>query len=182
MTTLWRPVPGYEGRYEVSNDGQVRSLDRITPHNIGKNQRIRGRLLSPVKNDSGYLCVWFRAGRKMRKCLRVHRLVAAAFIPNPEDKPEVNHLDNNPLNNRVENLEWCTRTENLQHMTNQGRRARPMLGKRAPVAILADEEVRELRAAYEAGGISFAKLGERFGVSKRCAMRCAKRESYSDVL
>lgn len=101
----WRPVVGYEGKYEVSNLGRVKS----------SNYQRRGfeKILSP-KSNTGYLRVELRGGDSPReKC--VHALVAEAFIPNPENKSEVNHLDGNGFNNKVSNLEWVTRSENAKH-------------------------------------------------------------------
>lgn len=108
MEEEWRPVKGYEGLYEVSNTGKVRSLY------FGKT-----RILSPCKNSQGYLQAVL-CKDKVPKGLRVHRLVASAFIPNPNNKPEVNHIDGNKANNNVDNLEWCTREYNMRHACHNG--------------------------------------------------------------
>ena len=129
----------------------------------------------------GYLIVTLRKGAGQRRICRVHRLVAHAFIENPDEKPNVNHIDCCPTNNRVENLEWCTQAENLAHMDSLGRRAKPFLGKRSPNAFLSNDAVRALRSERETFGTSYEKLGRMFGLSKRAAMRCATRETYTDV-
>ena len=103
----WKQVPGYEGLYEVSNLGRVKSL--------GRPRCLRGgRILKQQDNGFGYLlCQLCKAGK--RRMASTHRLVAAAFIPNPDDKPQVNHKDGCKHNNRADNLEWCTNSENQLH-------------------------------------------------------------------
>ena len=109
---IWRPVVGYEGLYEVSNMGNVKSLDW---KGTGTE-----RIMSPV-NLNGYLRVLFNRNGK-RKLKLVHRLVAEAFIPNPDNLPCVNHIDENKSNNHVENLEWCTHKYNINYGTAMQRR------------------------------------------------------------
>ena len=106
---IWKDIKGFEGRYQVSNFGNVRTLNWKHSGKI--------RLMSPDHTPNGYLTMVFRlggAGSKQKHPL-VHRLVAQAFIPNPENKPYVNHIDGNKLNNRIDNLEWVTRAENEKH-------------------------------------------------------------------
>jgi hypothetical protein len=107
------PVKGYEGRYEVSNKGKVRSLIRKHDGKIRGNPILLkiGKLKTHCKT---YNTIWLR-NNGANKRFYVHRLVAMAFIPNLLNKPQVNHIDNNPLNNNVENLEWCTNSENQIH-------------------------------------------------------------------
>ena len=107
MNEIWKDVIGFEGHYQVSNKGKVRSI---------KNNKIKE--LKPYKEIKrcGYLSVYLRLpGQKFTK--KVHRLVAEAFIPNPNGFPEVNHIDENKENNCVENLEWCTGEYNLCYGT-----------------------------------------------------------------
>lgn len=105
----WRPVAGYDGLYEVSNTGRVRSVTRI----VGNGRLIRGQPIQPFKR-SGYWSVSLYKNNINRFYL-VHRLVAEAFIPNLHQYPLVNHKDENKTNNAVYNLEWCTFKYNVQY-------------------------------------------------------------------
>lgn len=106
---IWKPVVGYEGFYEVSNFGRVRSIDRYVSHSRNPNYKVlkKGKLLSEKDNGHGYKAVHLTVNN-ITKDKYVHRLVAQAFLQNPNDLPEVNHKDENPANNCLDNLEWCT--------------------------------------------------------------------------
>ena len=113
---IWRPIVGYEGLYEVSNTGRVRSLDRYVKCDYEKYRLHKGKVLSPGKDKDGYLSVVLSCNGKHKK-IAVHRLVAQAFIPNPDDLPIINHKDEDKTNNRVDNLEWCTVKYNMNYGT-----------------------------------------------------------------
>lgn len=140
----WKDVVGYKGLYQVSNLGNVKSLSRVTNHGHKRQERI----LSLV-NSSGYkyidLC---ECG--IRKKEAVHRLVATAFIQNPNNKPEVNHKDLNRGNNFVGNLEWVTRSENSLHASKNG--ALPdQWGENNPYSKLTTKEVRDIKNRIKEG-------------------------------
>ena len=105
----WKDVVGFEGAYQVSNYGNLRSIDRIS---MGK--KYVGKIISKSQDRGGYT-VDILSFNGVRKTVRRHRIVAEAFIPNPHNKPEVNHLDGNKSNNHVKNLEWATHRENTNH-------------------------------------------------------------------
>lgn len=112
MNEIWKPIRGYEGFYEVSSLGNVRSLKRATTN---------GKVLKQGRRPNEYLKVTLCKNNN-HKTRAVHRLVAEAFIPNPNNLPEVNHKDGNKRNNSVENLEWVTREENVWHSMEVGLR------------------------------------------------------------
>lgn len=116
---IWKPVKGFEEIYEVSNLGRVRCIS----NHVAKYRR--GYIKSQCPQSNGkYMTVslWDRE-KNMSRPYRVHRLVAEAFIPNPENKEQVNHKDKNTFNNNVDNLEWVTCSENHRHAYNNGRKA-----------------------------------------------------------
>lgn len=164
-TEIWRSVAGYESLYEVSNMGRVRSLDTVQTRSNGRcicDFRIKGKILKPFRTgkNGGYDTVQL-SGRENRK---VHRLVAEAFLENPLGLPEVNHKDGDKRNNSVENLEWVTGQENIEHAVRLGLMKS---GDDAPIRKLSSRDVADIRAEYKPGvrGRGIKTLAKRYGVS-----------------
>ena len=124
MQEVWKDVEGYEGVYQVSNLGRVKSLQTMKYSHIKKCAIpvMREKILKPYFNTKKYLLVDLKNNGK-RKTQNVHRLVAKAFIPNTDNLPQVNHKDENKQNNCVENLEWCTNQYNTTYGTAKQRMA-----------------------------------------------------------
>lgn len=140
----WKPVPGYEGLYEVSNQGQVKGPKGFIKPKIQYNGYARTEL--------------WKKGLRYRPS--IHRLVAEVFIPNPENKPQVNHLDGNKLNNNVSNLEWCTVQENLLHSVILHQR----FGEKASNSKLKEEEVVAILVMLDKG-VPGKWLADLFGIT-----------------
>ena len=115
MREIWKPIFGFEDLYSVSNKGNVKRNTTIGTSGTGRYAR-KEHLIKQRKNNSGYLSVDLYKDNKRYQFL-VHRLVAKAFIDNPNNYPVVNHKDENPCNNNMENLEWCTQKYNMNYGT-----------------------------------------------------------------
>lgn len=110
---IWKPIKGYEGLYEVNNWGDVRSLDKVVSCRYGKKRTAKGQVLNPSLSR-GYPQVVL-SDKGVHKHFFVHRLVAEAFVPNPDNLPEINHKDENPTNPYWRNLEWCNHQYNINY-------------------------------------------------------------------
>lgn len=123
MEEIWKDITGYEGYYQVSNLGRVRSLKRswavTNQYNVLFRSCTKEKIIKPILFNTGYLYVSL-SKNNIKKNIAIHRLVAEAFIPNFDDFPMVNHIDGNKQNNNVNNLEWCTYKHNSQHAYSIG--------------------------------------------------------------
>jgi hypothetical protein len=152
---IWKDIPGYEGLYQVSNHGRVRSLDRVIMCTSAVKgtypSRKKGRMLRPGPSPSGHLSVVL----PRRNTRTVHDLVLRAFVGSPPDKHECCHNNGNPADNRLENLRWDTRRENIKDKTAHG------------LAKLKPEDVRAIKDALQSNrrGLQ-AQLARRFGVAE----------------
>lgn len=111
---VWKDINGYEGLYQISNFGRVKRLAREVLYKDGRKYNYKEKIMNDFKTHKGYSIISFTINNNS-KWYYIHRIVAEAFIPNLENKPQVNHKDGNKLNNNVENLEWCTNSENITH-------------------------------------------------------------------
>ncbi len=117
MNEMWKDIPNFDGKYQVSNMGNVRSIARTIIRRNGRKQQIESKMLVSRKSGCGYLYVTLHNEGK-KETIRVHRLVASLFLKNPNNLPVVNHKDENKQNNNVDNLEWCTQQYNIMYSKN----------------------------------------------------------------
>lgn len=142
---IWKDIVGFEGMYQVSNIGRVKCLKRQVFNKAnGTMSTIRGCIRKPDMYNKLYAQVGIWKDSKTTKFL-IHRLVAIHFVPNPNNLPEVNHIDLDKTNNRADNLEWVTRKQNAQHAHKLGRYDNFQKGTERPNSILTDDAVRHIR-------------------------------------
>lgn len=156
---IWVAVENYEGLYEVSNMGRVRSMPRVIKRKSGRLQEYPSVLLKGGYAGKGYRTV-ILCKDQIQNSHKVSRLVASAFIPNPDGRPEVNHKDGNKKDNSISNLEWSTHQENCLH---RSRILKKNAGAESYKALFTREQVIEMRALYAAGGISYSDVARKYG-------------------
>jgi len=173
---IWQAIKNYEGLYEISNLGNCRSIDRYVKYKgiPARTAFFKGKNIYKILTKEGYIKYRLTNSGKTHGYF-AHRLVAAAFIPNPYNKPQVNHIDSDRANNNLTNLEWCTNSENLIHSYNNGRVKR-YLGKlidgsKAVVQILNGINIKIWKSSTEAGitlGLNSASIIKCCNNNKKC--------------
>ena len=182
-TEPWRPVPGYEGIYDVSSKGRIRRIHSPNGHH---KETLYG-ILEPVINRYGYHRITL-SKNNIRINYSVHRLVALAFIENPNNKPFINHIDGNKVNNTVENLEWCTSGENNRHAFATGlNRYHPeflpsLRGEDNPKSILTEKAVREIKELLKTKQYTQHEIGRMYGVSNYAICDIKRGKSWKEVV
>lgn len=176
MQEQWNPVSGYEGWYEVSNLGNVRSVDRIVFHHRTGSAKWKGKRLFQKANRNGYIMVTLVRQRK-RMTFTVHKLVADAFIPNPRGVLYVDHVDGNRQNNRLDNLERVTMLENNQRARAKGRLP---VGERVWTAKLTSAQVVEIRRKYKDGATPSA-LSQEYGIDASHIGKIGRGEKWRHI-
>lgn len=181
MEEIWKDIIGFEGVYQISNSGRLKSLDRIlTFMRLGKIDYIKrkSRILNPGLNTGGYYHVKLTFGNK-KEVHRVHRLVALHFLDNPDSLNIVNHIDSDKTNNRVNNLEWCTEEHNRNHARNIFNDS--VYGESCKKSKLTEEQVREIKR----NGMqdkSCVEIGSLYNVSEDTIRRILNGKSWRHVI
>ena len=173
VKTEWKPVLGFEGYYEVSNKGDVKSLTNRKTMKNGVSKLFRGKVLSSYSDKDGYRCIdLYKDGVRSKK--KIHRLVCESFIRPPLENEQVNHINGIKYDNNISNIEWVMPKENVKHsyyvLKNKG-------SKRS----LSDEQVLEIRDIYKKGELSFQEIGNLFNVSKHIIYYLLKGVTYKNV-
>ena len=171
---VWKDIEGYEGLYQVSNKGRVKSF------HFGKE-----KILKPYLRANGYLMLCLQVD-KIKAHFIIHRLVATAFIPNPVNLPVVNHIDGNKQNNCVENLEWTTYSENEKHAYKLGLKFRNAFAGEGEDCIFSkftNAKVQEIRKIYKPRDKKFgqAALAKKYGVHRDTIQNIVNHKTYKNV-
>lgn len=166
MNEIWKDIEGYEGLYQVSNLGRVKSLERVVLRGNGRTLKVRERILKSAIQGTGYERIYLH-DEGVKRGFYAHRLVAQAFLYRKDGADEVNHKDGNKLNNESSNLEWVTGDENIDHAFKEGLHPKPR--KTVHMLTLRGDHVMTFPSASEAarhlgvnsGGISSVCRGRR---------------------
>lgn len=175
MNEIFKSKKGYEGFYDVSNLGRIKSIGRLI-HQKADVYR-NGRIMKPQKRGE-YLGIKFSKDG-VRKMYLIHRLIAEVFIPNPDNLKEVNHLDGNKFNNAVSNLEWSTHKNNCIH-------ARDILkntykGEKHHSAKLKEQDVIDMINDYKRDNYSYAELGRIYNITPEAASCIIRRKTWKHL-
>lgn len=168
MQEVWKDIKDYEGLYQVSSLGQVKRVERYYTqlNSLTGNSNTKllpEMIMKPFEDEDGYLRISLIKDN-VRKKHFVHRLVAINFIPNPENKPEVNHKEGNKKDNRVEMIEWNTTSENQRHAV-ANKLYETAKGETAGQAKLKEVQVREIHKLWKTGEVTQEYLSNMFGVA-----------------
>lgn len=169
----WKDIVGYEGKYQVSNLGNVRSLDRVVQFKDGRQARYKSTQRKPVRKQDGYLHIMLSDESKTKKSITIHRLVALAFVPNPNGFTEINHRDEDKENNQADNLEWCDRLYNCRYGTRGERiskaHQRPVVMSNGKEQIVYDSQLHAAKSL----GVKPQSIGYAIAHGTRCkGYRC----------
>ena len=167
MDEEWRDIPGYEGLYQASNTGYIRSLDRTVKCGESGKRKLKGKKLTPIKLKSGYLSVAPSKNGKSQG-IHVHLLIIKAFSEGNHDNMVCIHKDGNLLNNTINNLCWVPHTEMNQ-------------GEKAGTHKLTKIQVKNIRKRYSEGGISLYRLGRMYGVNQSTIRDAIKYISWNHI-
>lgn len=168
MIEIWKDIIGYEGRYQVSNFGRIKSL--------GNNKTRKEKFLKLTTDKDGYLSINLSCKGKIKK-YQVHRIECQMFIPNIRNKPEVNHKDGVKSNNYIENLEWNTYSENLHHAYKNKLRT-SIKGERNNRVKLTQSQVDEIREKYKTGNYLLVTLSKEYKVSISQISKIVKHKAW----
>lgn len=180
MKEIWKDIKDFEGIYQVSNLGNVRSLDRKV-FNKGNNSwcNKKGRILKPTKDKGGYLYVGLHDKENAKtSSVKIHRLVAFAFCIGYEYGLEVNHKNGNRQDNRSENLEWVTRSQNIRDIYKRGLNTN---GDKNNASKLKNREIRIITSLYDSG-VSQIIIAKSFNVSQATISNIIKNKTYKNGL
>jgi predicted XRE-type DNA-binding protein len=179
MQEIWKDIPEYENLYQVSNLGNIRSLDRKVFNNGNKSVcNVKGKVLKPSLDKNGYFYVGLVKDKLKTNSLKVHRLVGFAFCENYEEGKEINHKDGIRHNNIAENLEWVNRSQNIRDTFKRGRNVN---GEKNNASKIKNEYIGIIASLYDSG-VSQKIIASSFGVSQSCISNIITNKSFKNGL
>lgn len=180
INEVWLPIKGFEGSYEVSNLGRVRSLDRVIKRIGGRQRSYHGQDIKPTITNNGYPMIGLYSLDRSVWRTTVHRLVAIAFIDNPDKKSDVNHVDGIKTNNEASNLEWTTTSENISHAFRIGLSAAKK-GVDNSNAKLTPDLIKKAMQLKQSG-VSMRAIARMFGVTSTTVRNALSGKSWKHLL
>lgn len=174
---IWKDIPNYEGRYQISNDGKVRSLERkVYLESRGIYRTVKGIILKGSPDTLGYPTVALWKDNKL-DLRRIHRLVAEMYIPNPDNKPQVNHIDGDKTNNSYTNLEWVTMSENIKHAykTNLADKR----GEKHHNSTITNEQARQIKYGHK--DMKTKDIAKLYSISPATVCRIRSGERWKSI-
>lgn len=178
MQEIWKDIEGYEDLYQVSNLGRVRSFNKYVVLRNGELKKLNDKILKP-RSDKKLYPRYSLYKNKSSKSFKAHRLVAIHFIPNPENKLEVNHIDGNKKNNHCINLEWVTASENQKHAYKNKLRI-PKFGMDHPMSTFKDDDVFSIRYKYS-NKYTLKKLSMEYNVSITTISNIVRKKVWKHI-
>lgn len=178
MSDEWKDIVGYEGYYKISNTGEIKSLERFTKSNKTRSRKVPAKIINFRIDKDGYKTRTLCKDAKKYK-ISEHRLVALTFLPNPNNLLQVNHKNGIKTDNRVENLEWCTDSENKRHALDNDLKI-PAKGDSIGTSKITNEQAIKIKQLFKKG-YTTRKISDIFQISYQLVWKIKKDQTWSHI-